>query len=319
MKKYRVLVVGAGRIGAFFDSPKSRRVLTHAHAYRNHSLCDLVGFVDQEYSQAVRAAKVWGGHAFQSIRDAFCTGPIDIVSVSASTPSHAAIMMELAKTPVRGILLEKPIALTVKEANLILRAYARKETAVVVNYTRRFLKEFQAIRTSIQNGLYGAFVAAHCYYSGGLLNNGSHFLDLLHFFFGEMVGGHVVLAQRGTTSDPRCNVVVKMRNGRCAYLISADQQSYSIFDMEFIFERRKIVIHDSAHRIDEYLVRADPLWKGYFRLQKKQSLRFDYSQAMTNALCDIIASISEKRPKRSSLRDAYTVQMECALILKKCL
>lgn len=317
MKTYRALVIGAGNIGAFFDSPQSQSVLTHAHAYCKNHLCELVGFVDSDYARAVRAAKIWGGGAFRTVQEAFRSGPIDIVSVSASTASHSRIMAELADTSVRGILLEKPIASTMKEADAILSLFARKKPIVTVNYTRRFLDEFQRMKASIQSGIYGSFVTAHCYFSGGILNNGSHFIDLLNFLLGKRSEVCAVIGQKRKEKDPKCSVVLKVHKNQYVYLMSAHQQTYSIFDMEFLFERRKIIVRDSDCTIDEFAVQPDPLWKGYSRLKKVRSQKIDYGQAMENTVRSFLDAISKNRPVQSSLREAYEAQSVCARVLEK--
>ena len=32
-KKYNVVIIGSGNIGAFYDEPGSEQILTHAHAF----------------------------------------------------------------------------------------------------------------------------------------------------------------------------------------------------------------------------------------------------------------------------------------------
>ena len=45
---YKAVIIGAGNIAAGFDSPKSEKVLTHAHAILLHPDFELLGFYDRD-------------------------------------------------------------------------------------------------------------------------------------------------------------------------------------------------------------------------------------------------------------------------------
>ena len=55
---YKALIVGAGKMGAFFDEPGSDNIFTHAHAYNNHPGFELSGFVDIDGKRARRASRL---------------------------------------------------------------------------------------------------------------------------------------------------------------------------------------------------------------------------------------------------------------------
>ena len=58
--KYKVGVVGAGRIAAGFDSLGDELVLTHAHAVKREPRLELVGFWDLNNQASLDAAAKWG-------------------------------------------------------------------------------------------------------------------------------------------------------------------------------------------------------------------------------------------------------------------
>ena len=76
---FNVLIVGAGNIGAFYDNPESKNVLTHAHAFYKHLNFQIIGFIDINESKAENAAQIWGGKKFINIKDAFNESNIDVV------------------------------------------------------------------------------------------------------------------------------------------------------------------------------------------------------------------------------------------------
>ena len=145
--QYNVLIIGAGNIGAFYDSPRSNRILTHAHAFQTHKMFNLLGFVDVNIKKAQKAASVWGGKAFFSIEQTFFSSEeIDAASVAVPDEFHFDIVKTLMRFPVRCIFLEKPVTKTITEANAILKLQRNKHIPIAVNYSRRFVPEFQKIK-----------------------------------------------------------------------------------------------------------------------------------------------------------------------------
>ena len=71
MKKFNVLVMGAGRIGALFDNPLNKQIITHAHAASKHKNFNLVGFVDKDKENLNKAAQLWNCKGFSTTKDAF--------------------------------------------------------------------------------------------------------------------------------------------------------------------------------------------------------------------------------------------------------
>ena len=63
----KVGIIGAGKIGASFDSPNDEMVISHAHGYYNHDGFEIVGFVDTQFDQAELAAEKWGGKAYRTV------------------------------------------------------------------------------------------------------------------------------------------------------------------------------------------------------------------------------------------------------------
>lgn len=52
---YRVTIIGAGRIASGFDTPRSRTVLTHAHAILSNRRLTLAGMTQKDLDDVVEA------------------------------------------------------------------------------------------------------------------------------------------------------------------------------------------------------------------------------------------------------------------------
>ena len=93
--KYNVIIIGAGQIGAFYDTPERAEILSHAHAFYKHRGFNLLGFVDVNKFKARKAAKIWGGGSYGDISSAFNNNRIDIAVVAVPDEQHGKILKQL--------------------------------------------------------------------------------------------------------------------------------------------------------------------------------------------------------------------------------
>lgn len=120
----RAAVIGAGEHG--------RR---HAQAYRSIAGVELTGIYDLIPAKAARLGAELGVPAFASLDDAL--GGADAASVVIPTTSHAAVARQALERGV-DLLVEKPIASTVDEAEALTRLAAEKGRILQVGHVERF-------------------------------------------------------------------------------------------------------------------------------------------------------------------------------------
>ncbi|MEO1277272.1 MAG: Gfo/Idh/MocA family oxidoreductase [Pseudomonadota bacterium] len=189
----RILVVGAGSIGA-----------RHAAAVAAHQGAKLAGVVDPD--PARRPTCVAG---FSTL-DAVDT-PVDAAIIATPTATHAEIGAACAA---RGwaILVEKPIAETVAEADRLIEACAAARVPLLVGHHRRQHGVVAAARAALDAGAIGRVIGVSAIWAvkkhdgyfdapwrrgaGGspTLINIVHDIDLLRHLMGEIASVHPVLA-----------------------------------------------------------------------------------------------------------------------------
>ena len=108
VKKFKAVIIGAGRIGSSFDTPAMPAVMTHAHAFHIHPQTELVGFFDVDKTKAQAAARKWSAAAFTSLVDMLKTVDPDIVSVCTPAVDHYSTLLKLLQFQPRLVLCEKP-------------------------------------------------------------------------------------------------------------------------------------------------------------------------------------------------------------------
>ena len=316
--KFNVLIIGVGRMGAFFDNPKSENILTHAHAFSIHKGFNLIGFVDNDKRQVAKAAKIWNVHSYNSLSEAFSSNLIDIVCVATSTDTHQKLLEEVLKYPVKLILLEKPIAKTSRQSERIIRLYEKTKVPIVVNYIRRFLPEFEKIMIEINRGSYGNYVAGAGYYGKGLLNNGSHIIDLLHFFFGSVSRFKMIENDDGHSNDePTVTALLSFPGKRSFVLQGVSDKTFSLFEMDLIFEKQRIRITESGLKIEFQKIQNNKIFKGYQSMTKFFEKETSLRKYMYFVADNIYKHLTKGEEIKCNLLDGYKASTLCFKILGK--
>ncbi|MGA2564641.1 MAG: Gfo/Idh/MocA family oxidoreductase [Steroidobacteraceae bacterium] len=124
MKKIRAAVVGVGYLGRF-----------HAQKYAALPQCELTAVVDIDAELAARVAAELGTRALTDYRE-LC-GQVDAVSVVTPTDSHAGIAAALLRTGAH-VLVEKPIASSVEQAQQLIDAARDNGRVLQVGHLERF-------------------------------------------------------------------------------------------------------------------------------------------------------------------------------------
>lgn len=311
-KKYNVLIIGAGNIGAFFDTPLSKDLLTHAHAFWKLKEYNLLGFIDADYDKAKEAADIWGVKAFKDTEEAFKNNIIDIVSICVPDEFHLQIMKELLRYKIKLIFLEKPIAKTLAEGKEILSLYDGTDISVLVNYSRRFVKEFNNIKEEFIQGLYGSFICGNAYYGKGILHNGSHLIDFLIYILGDI---HSSINLKSNIDfyedDPSVTGLLRFDENATVTINNIPCDKYTIFEIDLFFERKRIRIIDSGFDIEIYHVEASERFKGYEDLKIVSKYSTELGLALENAALNIYNHLEYGETLKCTLGDAYKSMEIC--------
>jgi predicted dehydrogenase len=318
MRKFKALIIGAGNIGALFDSPKSKNIITHAHAYSVHPGFELIGFVNPDPKNAKKAVKIWGGKAYSSIEEAFNKEPsIDVVSVCAPDEHHGKIIKEIAEKTVDFIFAEKPITKSLKEAREVIDICNKNKVPLQVNYSRRFVPEIQALAREIKAGTYGTLTNGIAYYGKGIMHNGSHMMDLIRFLLGEV---KFIKATDKINDfyddDPTVSAILTLDNGEPIYLRGINCQNFTIFELDLIFQKGRVTLNNSGYQIERYLVQENKLFKGYRYLSKPKESKTSLDKAMYCAVENIHEYLVKKKPLLCSKEEGY-LSLKAAIEVKE--
>jgi len=131
-QKIRTAVIGAGKMGAI-----------HAKVYSQLPESELVAVVDTDAGKAAQLAEKYGCLALTDAAALF--GKVDAVTIATPTTTH----LELAKPFLRNrvpVLIEKPLAASVREGRKIVSLARRYDTVVAVGHSERCNPVVQALK-----------------------------------------------------------------------------------------------------------------------------------------------------------------------------
>ena len=144
MKRLRIGVLGVGRMG----------ILHAKNVSGSASRAELVAVADPIKKLSRMAARKFGVRAYDSATEMLRKEELDGVLIVTPTSLHAKHVALAAEASV-PILLEKPIALTLKDAHKIVSIVRRSGVKFQLGYNRRFDRSYQKTKRMILDGSIG--------------------------------------------------------------------------------------------------------------------------------------------------------------------
>jgi len=143
-KELRIGVIGVGRMGE-----------RHIVAYRQLPSVKVEAIADTDQQRLKEVARKYGIDQFYSDYCQLLEVPeIDAVSVCTPDDYHKEPAVASAEAG-KHILLEKPVATSLGDADAIIKAASKNNVILMIGYTARFIKAFQYAKTLIDNGILG--------------------------------------------------------------------------------------------------------------------------------------------------------------------
>jgi len=142
--RLRMAVVGTGYLGRF-----------HAQKYHQLAQCELIAISDVDAARAATIAEELSTVAVNDHRDLI--GKVDAVSVASPTTTHFAVAKDLLEAGIH-VLVEKPITVTVAEAEKLIGIAGKHGSVLQVGHLERFNPALLSVADQIKNPL---FIESH--------------------------------------------------------------------------------------------------------------------------------------------------------------
>jgi len=143
----RVAIVGAGFMGGM-----------HAEVYRNLNKAKLTAIADSDLEKGRLLADKYEATAYSSLEELLNQEDIDAVDICLPTFLHKEYVIKAARAG-KDILCEKPIALTVKDAEEMIQAAKKAKVKLMIAQVIRFWQEYVILRKIHQAGELGRLLS----------------------------------------------------------------------------------------------------------------------------------------------------------------
>ncbi len=316
--KLRVLMIGCGNIAGNFDvdTRLGTAPRTHAGAYRAHGGFSIDACVEPDTKKRAAFMHRWGvAHGYADIADVVDVrnnGAFDVISICSPTTSHYIDAITALALGPRLLFCEKPICTNLVQAADVVRRCASQEILLAVNHNRRWDPELVRLRRELGSGEWGALRSVSCHYNKGVLNNGSHMIDLLQDLLGPLelcyVGAPV---DDHTPDDPTVPAVLQTDDGVLISLNAGHAADYTLFEIQLTTERGVISMEDGGIRWRRRIAAPSQQFVGYRALPDGEFRVGEYLQTMSNAVANIYAALRTGSALASSGLTALATQKIC--------
>lgn len=315
----QVLVVGCGNIAGGFDAdrPDDAQPLTHAGAYRRHGGFRLAACVEPDAPRREAFMARWSvaeGH--DSLAPlAGRGGAFDVISICSPTALHAAHLEAALALRPRLVFCEKPVTGDVAQTAHWVERCEREGVLLAVNHTRRWAPDVVQLRDELRDGAWGILRSAAGRYNKGVLNNGGHLVDLLHFLLGpvELVAAAAPVHDFWS-DDPTIPALLHAAGGVPVQLNAGHAADYALFELEFVTSNAVVSMEDGGMKWRVRRCVESPHFKGYRCLDDGEPRPGRYAEAMLGAVRNLHDALATAAPLASTGRSALQAQRVCAAI-----
>lgn len=317
----RVLIVGCGKIAGGFDAarPDGAPPLTHAGAYRATRHYQLAGCVDPDEARRLDFMRRWDvAEGYADLDAALSYQSYDVVSICSPTEAHGADLRAVLASRPKAVFCEKPVTSDAASTAKLVTEYEAAGIPLAINHTRRWDPAVTAVGEALAKGEWGRVRSVIGIYSKGVLNNGSHLVDLIHLLLGEVRVVSVGEPIRDFwEDDPSVPALLTTGDGIAVHLACGNAADFALFELHLVLERGVLSMEEGGMAWRERKVHASPVFSGYRTVGEGNHLDGGYEGAMLRAVENIHAAVIVGAPLVSTGRSALAAQAICeALMLR---
>jgi predicted dehydrogenase len=262
--------VGAGKIGAgYADDPQRARHFSygsHAQVLAVHPAIEWIGAVDLSQAALDGVAARWKvpilGRTAAEVA-AVCEPEIAVIA----TPPGQRIEAIRQFPSLRAVLVEKPLGVTLEEDEAFVSECRSRGLLVQVNLMRRADDLMRQFAGGELHELIGRPQAAFGLYGNGLLNNGTHLIDLVRMLLGEIAAIEWTARVHGHRTGPlpgdlQAAFTVRLESGVRVIIQPLDFNHYREMELDIWGETGRIAITQEGFGIQVYRREACRLLQG---------------------------------------------------------
>ena len=235
-RTFRIGLVGCGRISK-----------NHFDAIRKVEGLELAAVCDIDVERARGAGEAQGVPSYRSLDDMLRAGDFDVVTICTPSGLHSVQGIAAAQAG-KHVVTEKPMSLTLRQADDLVRACDDAGVQLFVVKQNRLNPPIQLVKRAVDKGRFGRIYMANVtvrwqrpqeYYDaepwrgtwefdgGAIMNQASHYVDLIQWLVGpvESVMGKTATQARRIEAEDSGIGILKFRSGALG-VIEVDVLTY---------------------------------------------------------------------------------------------
>lgn len=250
----------------------------HAQTFSSSPFTQLLSVCDQDRDRAEQLSLKYGSKNYTTDYQEILSNP-EISAISIATPDHTHTQIVLdALNAGKHVLVEKPLATTVKECKQILAARDASGTILMVDFHNHWNIPFMQVKKMVESGELGDLQMINVrlndtiYVPTKMLSwasksspahfLGSHVVDLIRWITSDeiikvySVSRSEVLRKKGIDTPDFYQTILEFSNGASAYVENCwilAENSPNIFEFkgDFIGSKGSTFVNVSHHRMIE--------------------------------------------------------------------
>lgn len=312
---YRTAIIGCGNIAGGYDSSvPTKWSATHAGAYHLCPETKLVAVADTDPHNLKAFRDKWQvERGYTDCVKMLQKEKIDILSLCLPTEHHFEAFQAAINHNIKAIFCEKPLSHDLDEA---YRMFEMSQGRIVsVNYFRRFNPTLADIVKALQRGDFGKGINVTIRYTKGLFVNGSHFIDLMRWIWGEPKSLDFIKITQIAPIDPGIDFSLNFDDGVAAYFINIPEIDYVFADVDMMMEKGRLVIGQRGQTLSKYSVVREPHYNLFDILGNAQEIETQWRNCTTRAVQEIVDCLRSGGSTSCTAEDGYRAMEICHKVI----
>ena len=283
MRTVNVGVIGVGAMGE-----------NHVRVYHKMEEANLIAVSDVSERALKKIEKKYGAKGYTEYDDLLNDPDIEVVSVCVPTTFHHDVVMEAIKHK-KHVLVEKPIAFTLNEAEEMIAAAKEAGVILATGHVERFNPAVRKAKELIDDGVIGDIVSAFAKRVGPLpprikdvgvsIDLAIHDLDIMNYLFEEDIT-QVYGTMNSSFDDSEFE-------DHAEIMVSFDNESTGIIEVNWLtpYKRRELELTGTAGIISvDYIQQSIEVY-GKFA----QDIQIKHEEPLKGELKSFLNSVVEEK------------------------
>ena len=284
MKVYKIGLIGCGRIGTLLEKDRLRgKPCSHAGGFNAIPNAKIAAGCDINRSRLKTFGMHWDvNRLYEDYQEMLHQEKLDVVCVATWTNLHAPMVMDVARSGVKAIFCEKPIALNPYDGRQMVHFCKKRNVPLIINHERRWDSYYQKAHQIIKTGKIGEIRTiignalsskpgkkpTQSHGGGALFHDGTHLADLLLYFGGpvEWVSGYEVRSYGKKYIEETACGMIGFKSGALGFIEGGGARKYFNFELDIQGSEGRLLIGNDGREL--YLAKKSKRFSGFQELEQ---------------------------------------------------